>query len=185
MKMDVERYNKMLSENHILMIYSGPLWSEELDSLSEMLQSRLNLEELPENIAQAVFSVFIEQITNMMMYSAKTEMFGDGKDKNLEVPCGLLVLGTQEKTYFIQSGNLMKHSSVPRLKEKIEYLNKLDKKALRKYYKEKLYNGDDNPESKGAGLGLIEIARRASSKIDYDIIPQDNDMAYFTMYVTI
>jgi hypothetical protein len=44
---------------------------------------------------------------------------------------------------------------------------------------------DNNPESRGAGLGLTEIARRAASKIEYEFIPYGEGLSYFTMYVAI
>lgn len=71
------------------------------------------------------------------------------------------------------------------LKTRIDYLNTLDKKGLRKFYKERLQAENDNPESKGAGLGLIEVAKRASSKIEYEFEPRGEGMKYFTMYVEI
>jgi hypothetical protein len=184
MKLDIVSYNQMLSDNHILIIYSGPLWAEGLDGMAETLQSRLNLDDMPLNVSQAVFSVFIEQMTNMMMYSAEKQLFDRYEAEKLEVSRGLLVLGTYDKTYFIQSGNMMKDASIPLLKERLDHLKSLDKKELRKYYKEKIKNLDDNPESKGAGVGLIEIARRSTS-IEYDIISHGGGLSYFTMYVTI
>ena len=41
-----------------------------------------------------------------------------------------------------------------------------------------------DPESKGAGLGFIEMARKASS-IEYSIEDYDGDLAYFTIKVVI
>jgi hypothetical protein len=175
----------MLNDNNILIIYSGPLWAEGLDGMAETLQSRLNLDDMPLNISQAVFSIFIEQMTNMMMYSVEKETFEHTGGKFMEASRGLLILGTNKKNYFIQSGNLMKESSVPYLTNRLDYLNTLDKDTLRKFYKEKIKSSNDNPESKGAGVGLIEIARRATEKIEYEINPQGNGLAYFTMYVII
>jgi len=71
------------------------------------------------------------------------------------------------------------------LKERIDFLNTLDKKELRQFYKEQMKAENDNPESKGAGLGLTEIARRATSKIEYEFIPYGEGLSYFTMYVTV
>lgn len=56
---------------------------------------------------------------------------------------------------------------------------------MRKYYKERIKAENDNPESRGAGLGLIEIAKRASSKIEYSFTDMDETSSFFTMYVTI
>ncbi len=71
------------------------------------------------------------------------------------------------------------------IKDRIDHLNSLDKKELRKFHRERLHAENDNPESKGAGLGLIEIARRATAPITYNFEPINEDLVYFTMYVEI
>jgi hypothetical protein len=79
----------------------------------------------------------------------------------------------------------MKTSSVELLKSRIDHLNTLDKQQLRQFFKEQRKAEDNNPESKGGGIGLIEVARRATSKIEYEFIPREDGTTYFTMYVTI
>jgi len=79
----------------------------------------------------------------------------------------------------------MKNERVEPVKNKLDHLNTLDKGALRKYYKEQTRLENDNPESKGAGLGFIEIARRISSKIEYSFTPYDEGLTFFAMHVTI
>jgi len=64
-------------------------------------------------------------------------------------------------------------------------LNSLDKQELRQFYKEKMRSDNDNPESQGAGLGLIEIARRATAPIGYSFEPISDGLSYFTVYVEI
>jgi hypothetical protein len=94
-------------------------------------------------------------------------------------------MGVKGSKYFIQTGNVMENKSVDYVRDKIDYLNTLDKQQLRQYHKEQTKNGIPHPESKGAGLGLIEIARRTASKIEYELEPMDNELLYFTMYVAI
>ena len=185
MKFDLISYNKMLQDNNISIIYSGPMRAKGLDSFSETLQSRLDLSDLPLSASQSVFSVFVEQINNMMMYSAERELSSPGKTGNGENLRDIFIFGVRGDTYFVQSGNLMKDSRVRMLKERLDYLNTLDKKELRQFYKEQIKAENLNPDSKGAGIGLIEIARRATSKIDYEFIPLSGGLAYFIMYVTI
>jgi len=186
MKFDILKYNKMMMENNITIIYSGPIWAEGLDGLAATLQNRLELDDMPLNAAQSVFSIFIEQITNIMMYSAEKQTFDHPTDhKHLEVAKGVFILGAQGKTYFIQSGNVVTNINAEILKSRIDQLNSLDKKELRQLYKDQVKAENTNAESKGAGLGLIEIARRATSKIDYEFIPYGEGLSYFTMYVTI
>jgi hypothetical protein len=185
MRLNTLEYSKMLAENKINIIYSGPLWAEVIDGMAEFLQRRLDMEDMPLNASQAVFSVFVEQMNNMLMYSDEKEKQEHPEMGIKEMTKGLFVLGSLDKSYYIQTGNVIKDSSVEALKKRIDLLNTLDKKELRNLYKEQRRSENDNPESKGAGIGLIEIARRASSKIEYEFTPYSDGMSYFSMYVTI
>jgi hypothetical protein len=185
MKLNILEYSKLLAENNISIIYSGPLWAEGIDGLAEFLQKRLDMDDMSLSASQSVFSVFVEQMNNMLMYSAEKERREHPETGTMETANGIFVLGSQDKSYYVQTGNVIKNSSVGLLKDRIDYLNKLDKKELRELYKEQIKTENGNPESKGAGLGLTEIARRATSKIEYEFIPYGEDLSYFTMYVTV
>jgi hypothetical protein len=185
MKIDMFAYNKMLVDNNITIIYSGPLWAAGIDGMAEFIQSRLDKDELTLSASQSVFSVFVEQMNNMLMYSVdKEQPKGPGKPY-METSRGVFLMGKHENTYFCQTGNYMKTNSASLLKSRIDHLNTLDKQQLRQFFKEQRKLEDTNPESKGGGIGLIEVARRATSKIEYDFIPCENGLTYFTMYVTI
>jgi len=185
MKFNIREYSKMLDKNKIRVIYSGPIWAGGVEGMAELLTKRLEYDEVPFCSSQAVFSIFVEQMNNMMMYSADKEPKTNTEGALLEVSKGIFILGIQESTYFIQSGNVVTNNSASILKTRIDHLNTLDKKGLRKFYKERLKSDNDNPESKGAGLGLIEIARRASTPIEYEFDTYDDKRQYFTMYLTI
>jgi hypothetical protein len=185
MKLNILEYSKLLAENNISIIYSGPLWAEGIDGLAEFLQKRLDMDDMSLSASQSVFSVFVEQMNNMLMYSAQKGRREHPETGAVETASGIFVLGSQDKSYYVQTGNVIKNSSVGLLKDRIDYLNTLDKKELRELYKEQIKAENDNPESKGAGLGLTEIARRATSKIEYEFIPYGEGLSYFSMYVTV
>jgi len=185
MKLNILEYGKLLAEHNISIIYSGPLWAEGIDGMAEFLQKRLDMDDMSLSTSQAVFSVFVEQMNNMLMYSAEREKHEHPETGTVETPSGIFVLGSNDKSYYVQTGNVIKNSSVGLLKDRIDFLNTLDKKELREFYKEQIKSENDNPESKGAGLGLTEIARRATSKIEYEFIPYGEGLSYFTMYVTV
>jgi len=185
MKLDIEEYNEMLDRNNIRVIYSGPIWSDGIDGMAEMMRKRLEFDDVPYNASKSVFSIFVEQINNMMMYAANKEINAGGESVKKEIAKGVFVLGFQGDTYFVQTGNLVSNQNAEILKERIDYLNTLDKKQLRQYHKERLNSENDNPESKGAGIGLIEVARRSSSPIEYSFKSRGENLQYFTMYLTI
>jgi len=135
--------------------------------------------------SKSIFSVFVEQVTNMMMYSAEKEKFEQPGSKPVDVSIGMLVLGHKENTFFVQTRNVIKNENINIIKGRIDHLNTLDKKGLRQYHRERMRDENDNPESKGAGLGLIEIARRATAPIEYTFQTINEKLSYFTMYAEI
>jgi hypothetical protein len=175
----------MLSDNNIHVVYSGPIWASGVDGMAEMLTKRLEFDDLPLSASQSVFSIFVEQVNNMMMYSAEKETKNDSEGHLQEISKGTIILGTQDNTYFVQSGNVVSNNNARILKSRIDYLNTLNKKELRQYHKERIKSENDNPESKGAGIGLIEIARRSSFPIEYEFEAYNDELQYFSMYITI
>jgi len=180
---DLREHSNRLKNLNINISYTGPMWEDGVKGIAEMVRTSLSHDELPNKIAKAIFSVFVEQVTNMLMYSTGKEKFGN--DDGNEVPTGAMILGQKEKTYFIMTGNEIKIQNEKLIRERIDHLNTLTNNELRQYQKEKLREGDDNSESKGAGLGLIEIARRATAPIEYKFEPVDNETTFFSMYVEI
>ncbi|MCL2086735.1 MAG: SiaB family protein kinase [Oscillospiraceae bacterium] len=180
----LDAYNMVKDEN-IILIYSGPIWNDGMQGIAENLKKRLEFDELPLSASQSVFSVFVEQMNNILMYSAEKQHL-HLKEKEFDVSKGMLIIGVIEgKSYFIRSGNLVKNSGIELIKSRIDHLNTLDKQQLRKFYKEQIRAENTNPESKGAGIGLIEIARRATGKIEYEFTPYKGDFSFFSMLVYI
>ncbi|MCL2203331.1 MAG: SiaB family protein kinase [Defluviitaleaceae bacterium] len=185
MILDMNEYVKVLQKFKIDIVYSGPMWEDGIKGLAEMVKVHLKGDDIPGSSARAVFSVFVEQVTNMLMYSAQKERFPGTNREPVDVSAGIFVLGYRGKTYFIQTRNAVKNESVDFIKGKIDHLNTLDKKELRQLHRESVRGENDNPESKGAGLGLIEIARRASKPISYAFEPAGEGKTFFTMCVEI
>ena len=125
----------------------------------------------------------------MLMYSAEKEQYPTPPDNELvDVPMGMVIMGNKtdkRDTFFVQTKNAVRNENISFLTEKIDHLNSLDKNELRQYYKERMRADNDNPESQGAGLGLIEIARRATAPIEYSFAPTPDGFSFFTMYVEI
>jgi len=178
-------YTGSLKKRNINISYSGPMWEDGLKGIAEMVKSSLSSDELPSSAAKSIFSVFIEQATNMLMYSAEKEHYPKHDAESSDVSTGMLVLGHKNLTYFIQTGNVVKSVNAELIKGRLDYLNTLDKKGIRQFYREQMRGENDNPESQGAGLGFIEIAKRATAPIKYDFEPLGEGLFYFTMYVEI
>ncbi|MCL2813897.1 MAG: SiaB family protein kinase [Oscillospiraceae bacterium] len=188
--LDMKKYNEIMEKLNIKVIYSGPMWEDGIKGLAEMVKTHLSHDQLTGNASKAVFSVFVEQVTNMLMYSAEKKQYSQPPDyKIFDVSMGTVIMGNRtdkRDTFFVQTKNAVKDENVGFLTKKLDYLNTLDKKELRQLYREMVRNDNsDNPESQGAGLGLIEIARRATAPLGYAFEPISEGMSFFTLYVEI
>ena len=183
MVINMREYINSMKSHNISISYTGPLWEDGIISMADMLKSQMSKKKLPKKASKILFSVFVEQVTNMLIYSAGREQRGNAPD--YKVPTGMLVLGKKDNVYFIQTGNEIHNKNVELVRNRIDYLNSLDKNELRKHNKERLRSEKENPKSKGAGLGLIEIARRTTAPISYTFDLINDELSYFSMYVEI
>ena len=187
--LDMREYAGVIEKLNIKVIYSGPMWEEGTKGLAEMVRTHLSHDQIKGYASKAIFSVFVEQVTNMLMYSAEKEQYPmPPNDELADVSIGTVIMGNKtdkRDTFFVQTKNAVNNENIAFLKERINCLNTLDKNELRQFYKEKMRSDNDNPESQGAGLGLIEIARRSTAPLECLFEPMTEGLSFFTMYVEI
>jgi hypothetical protein len=82
------------------------------------------------------------------------------------------------------AGNLVERADVQRLRAKLTRIRNMSKDELRALNKEQL-RAEPEIGSKGAGLGFMEIARRASRPLEFDFTDIDPKHAFFALKATI
>ena len=186
MILDFTSYNKIFANSEIILVYNGPLWSGGIYSMAEMFRQYLDLDGQPSKASLAIFAVFIEQLNNMMMHSAERVHISHPDGESSKSPKGSFIVATSGESYHLQAGNAVSLENSKTLKKRLDHLNSLSKKEILADYKERLRaDSDEASDSKGAGIGLTEIAWRASSKIDYEFTTRDDGSLYFNVYVTV
>ncbi|WP_029008684.1 SiaB family protein kinase [Azospirillum halopraeferens] len=175
-------FKQDLDAKGIIFSFSGYVSEGILYSLGEALREKMTLEEADGPTVRRVFSVFVEQMQNIIRYSAEKITAGDGR--SIELSAGMVTIGMEDKTFFIVCANTLRSDDVPVLKERLDFLQGLDKDAIKAYYREQLREAPDEG-SRGATIGLIEIARRASAPIEYDFAPLDDGKSFFCLKVRI
>ena len=93
---------------------------------------------------------------------------------------GILTIGRLEDSFFVSCGNLIENQDVERLRAALSEVQSLDKEGLKALYKETL-RGVTPEGSKGAGVGFIDIARRASNGFDFDFQSVDDKHSFFCL----
>lgn len=179
---DYYRHKLWLNDKGIIFAFTGYLSEALLFSLGDALRKKMALEETDANLAKRVFSVFIEQAQNVIRYSAERvegETSSPTADK-VELSSGLVTVAHAEPTFSIICGNVIDAAHVDTLRQRLDRLAAMDKAEIRAYYKEKLREPPE-ADSKGASLGLIEIARRSTRPIRYDFIEAGPGRTFFCL----
>ncbi len=88
-------------------------------------------------------------------------------------------------SFFITSANIVSNSTIEVVKEKLDRVNNLSPEELRLLQKQVLAQGKLSDRG-GAGLGIIEMARKSGRKITYDFerINEDSSMFYLQLMLS-
>jgi hypothetical protein len=84
--------------------------------------------------------------------------------------------------FFISSINYIDNEAIQNVKEKLDRVNSLSSDELRLLQKQVLAKGRLS-EKGGAGLGIIEMARKSGQKIDYDFDRIDDHYSLFFLHL--
>jgi hypothetical protein len=177
-----------LHEQGIIFAYCGYVTEPVLSGVGEALKQKLAIDDADTKTLRSVFAVFVEQMQNMIRYSAEKAQAplppaSDAKALK-EIRYGILTIGREGADYAVCAGNLVERADVARLRAKLTRIRDMSKDELRAHYKEQLRAAPEEG-SKGAGLGGLEIARRASKPIEFDFTEVSGTHAFFALKATI
>lgn len=165
----------------ILISFCGRFTQEIIEELGDAVKKYLEAESISQNDTYHVFSVFIEQTQNIKNYSAsKSSCLIGEKIAN----SGIVTIGKSEHGYYVSSGNIMESKDVDILTAKLTTVSTLDKIGLKKLYKEQMKK-EMLSNSTSAGLGLIDMARKACHPLEYSLVKLDEESHFFTLKVSI
>jgi hypothetical protein len=95
---------------------------------------------------------------------------------------GIFLIGNSDSNFVINTGNLIENKNIKKFRKLLDEINSLNRKELKNLYLSKLRDRNLHTNG-GAGIGLIDIARRIISPLNYDFHPIDEEKSFFTMNV--
>lgn len=179
-------FQTLLRRKGILFCYSGYVTEAVLTGVGEALRRKMAIDEADTKTVRSVFAVFVEQMQNIMRYSAEKVPPGVSDDGTspIEIRYGVIAIGQTGGGFFVEAGNLVSRTDVERLSAWLDKIRTSDRAALRTLYKEQIKEAKEQA-GRGPGLGFIEIARRASQPIEFDFTEVDDRFAFFTVKAVI
>jgi len=163
-------------DNGVNLVYIGKFNHQVIKMFTGMAETDM-VENNDKTIKRRVYHAMIEILQNMNKHSDEIA------EKN-NIGRGLFMIGKKNDKYFIIASNKIKNGSINNLKSNIKEVNTSSLDELNKMHYAQLRNGTLSNKG-GAGLGLIDIARKTSKKIQYDFIPINARYSYFLLKVVI
>ena len=170
--------HQRMRDQGVIFSFVGYVSEGILFSLGEALKQKMRLEETDANVTKRVFSIFVEQVQNIIRYSAERLHAESGTPA--EMSSGLITVGRDATHFFVVCGNSVGRAEGEDLRSRLEELARMDPDTIKSYYREKLREPPEEG-SRGASIGLIEIARRSTRPIEFGLTELDGERAFFCL----
>jgi len=176
---DLHDFYKGVRKDGILFCFSGPTSQGIVEGIGETLRQSMELGEASSTTIYKVFSTFVEQVQNVIYYSA--EKIPPHETNGEELRFGILVIGVKQEKFYVRCGNYIVNKQAEKLAGRLRELQPMDKNQLKELYRNRRRKTDGPNEIEGAGLGLIEMARKASEPLQFEIVPIDEKKSFFSL----
>jgi hypothetical protein len=170
-----------MNEGDVLLAYKGSITTDLITNVLEVIESKLEDIKTASAVRKKVYNVLVETLQNLFHH---IDDLPDGMIDEFDVRFGVLVIAREPDFYRISTGNFIRASKVPQLKEKIDKINTLSREELKDMYKYVLNHQKLSPKG-GGGLGLIDIAKKTGNKMKYIFHKYNEDYYFFNLGVFI
>lgn len=167
-----------LHDSKTLLCFNGPISRSLIEEFGNALKRYLEVDQVRPAEAMDVFSVYIEMTQNIRRYTL-------GRGYTDADSAATVVIAREDGHYVVSAGNLVDIADGEQLVARIHHLGTQDKAALKAAYKAQLRQPRDPANPETAGLGLLEIARRASAPLQASLSERTSTRAFFSLSVVI
>jgi hypothetical protein len=160
-----------MASNGFSLVYEGEFSHEVMKMFTAMAERDMDKSNEEKSVKRKVFHVMVECLQNMTKHS-------DDQDDEEKVGNGLFIVGKKDDIWNVITANKIKNEKIEDLKSSIDYINSLGKDELNALYKKQIREGSLSDKG-GAGLGLIDVARKTGRKLDYQFLPLEDKKNFF------
>ena len=167
------------NRSNILLCFNGPISRSLIEEIGSALKNYLQADQAQPSAAMDVFAVYIEMTQNIRHY-ALAHHYGE-----LDSSATVVVARDAEQHYVVQAGNLVEHADGQALMAHVNALASMDKAQLKAAYKTQLRLPRDETAASGAGLGLIDIARKSVQPLSATLTEVGDGRSFFSVRAVI
>jgi hypothetical protein len=167
----------IMSENNIYMIWSGHITSGIGEEVLSLTETRLVEEDVDSRLRRRVYNIMVEILENVQKYNPGRE-----SEEKYGMPVAMVRL--EDGKFVLTTGNLIVNTTVSELKHKLDTINNNDRVGLRELFYKSLSEQSIDTDSTG-NMGLIEMARKSGSKLNFQFGEVNETYSYFMLTVKV
>jgi hypothetical protein len=168
------RIRDKMMKGHLMFAYRGVVTNDNSGPLLMLLEKEMETSEFGFVGRKRLFLFVLESLQNVSRHSNPVD----------HADMSLVVYSKTGDGYTVTTGNVIPDSNIHDLKVKLDEINSLETNEIRNVYRQMLSSSEFSGKG-GAGLGLIEMAKKTGSKLDYDFVPIDSEFSYFILSKTV
>jgi hypothetical protein len=181
MSFNIRKYFDDLSKGDVVIAYKGSITSDLINDVLEAVEKKLDEANEEGKTRKKLYNVLVESLQNLYHHIEETH---EGIEEDLDPKFGVLVIAREDGEYRVITGNFVNSSKIKYLKEKIDKINSLNKDELKDMYKF-ILNHQKLSAKGGGGLGLVDIARKTGSKLEYAFYNYNDNYYFFNLEIKI
>ncbi|MGF1534241.1 MAG: SiaB family protein kinase [Bernardetiaceae bacterium] len=159
----------------VMLSFSGRGSEEQFARLLEDTDEWLHKVSIRGKLRKKLYHIAVEALQNMHHHAEQTHHPEDM----------LFALGKEsEDVYWIVTGNYVIDNQVEKLTRHLEHVNHTSADELKRLYRDRLSCGEISDKG-GAGLGIIDIARRSGYPLVYEFATPSAGYAFFCLKIKV
>lgn len=158
-----------LIHTHFTLFYKGSHSDNPSLNLVTMAENNLNLV-LKKGLVKRLSYIIIEAVQNIERYSYQI----DGSED-------FSLIFSDATTFHVITENLIENKNIEQLKNRLDSVNAKHEEELNEFYMQHLNSGEYT--AKGAGLGLIDIARKSKNNLSYLFTQRSDNLSAYRLHI--
>lgn len=185
---DIYNQYKSMEKDDVILSFKGDITQELLSSVYQIMESRLD--NVKENLKRKkkFYHILVECLQNVYHHmeslrDAGLAVLNDPIQQQERTAIFIIAKG-EANSYRIITGNFILNNKASDLQSKLDKISAMNTEELRAYYLETLSTTELSDKG-GAGLGMIDIARKSGHKMDYHFHKVSDHYSFFSLAVFI
>ena len=180
-EMNLFAIQRSLEEEGIILMFKGFVTPSVTTSILSVVEQRLDEVENDTRLRKRVFNIMVECLDNLFHH---IDTVVDLSHTDPMKRSSTFAVRATDNGYTISTGNYLDIEHVEILSHKLNAVHGLEQDELKNYYRNVLQD-EGRSRKGGAGLGIVDIARRSNNRLDYTFDIVSKQLAYFSLCVRV